>query len=105
MNFSQKLLTELKATCGLPSDGRAAALLDITRQSVSHVVTGRRQFCDDTLVKIAHLLNKNPIEVLATKHIETNESVIMTQVWKDILEKDKIAASLTLLGLQPDKVA
>lgn len=104
MNYSQKLLTELKAVHGLPSDGRAAALLGLSKQSISNIVQGRRQFCDESLIKIAKAMEKDPIEVLAEKYMQ-GESVPQRLVWEKILDNAKIAQSLELLGLQPSKVA
>lgn len=104
MNYSQKLLTELKATCGLPSDYKTALVLGIAKQGISNIKTGKNHFCDETIVKIAQLMKKDPIELLAEKHIN-NDSGIMRQVWLDILDCRNTAKALEFSGISNEKVA
>mgnify|MGYP000678134012 CR=1 FL=1 len=105
MNSSQRLLTELKAAHGLPSDYKAAKFLEVTHQSISGINTGRSQFSDENLVKIAHLLNLDPVETLAKVHIETAKSHKMRQVWEGILENAHLATIRASRGIQADQVA
>lgn len=105
MNFSQKLLTELKEAHGLPSDYKAGLVLGISKQTISNVNIGRNQFSDPTLVKIANILGLDPIKTVANKHIETEESEEMRLFWGQVLHDHETATAPEIPDIQAEKVA
>ncbi len=105
MNFSQTLLTQMKATYGGASDYKVAQILEVSKQNVSDIKRGKTQFCDETLVKIAQYLDLDPAETVAQKHIETEKSHIMRQFWEGILENAHLATIRASRGIQADQVA
>lgn len=86
MNTAQKLLTRLKVALNLPSDYAAAKILGVSSQSLSVIKTGKGGFSDSTLIKIAHLLDENPIKTVCEYHLDIETDDNMRQFYADILE-------------------
>lgn len=90
MNYSQKLLTWLKAANDGASDYRAAKIIGVTPQAVSHVRAQNRQFSDKTAVRIAQELKLDPIKVIARLHIDSESCHQTRQVWEEIIKLTEI---------------
>ena len=70
MTYTQKLITELKQKLDVTSDYAIAKALGITGQHMNQYKKGG-QFSDDMALKVASLLEKNAVEVLADLHLES----------------------------------
>jgi transcriptional regulator with XRE-family HTH domain len=64
MRTTVDYLDALKAKLGLPSDYAAAKLLGVTRSAASRYRTGVSTFDDEVAVRVAELLEINPLEVI-----------------------------------------
>jgi len=80
------------------SDYKAAQLLQVTKQTVSHV-RGGRSFSEKTAIRAAELLNLDPAEVLIATHLErvkdANARKILQRVVKGL---HRGAAAALVLG-------
>ena len=66
-------LDAVKAAYNLTSDYQLAKKLDISTSRMSNYRIGRSVMEDDLAVKVAYLLDKNPLTVLADAHIYREE--------------------------------
>ena len=99
MNFSQTLLTELKAAYGGVTDYRAAKNLGVTPQTLSRVKCNHVQFSEETTIKIAHEIGVSPVEAVAMLHLETETSPLKRELWQQILDNHRIAQALDISGI------
>ena len=63
--FTTDFLNELQAVYGLTSDYQLAKKLGLSPQAVGNYRAGRSFFSDDVALKVAHLLDLDPLTVLA----------------------------------------
>lgn len=105
MNYAKNLLTRFKATNGLPSDYAAAKLLGLSPSSLSCVKLGKNGFSDDTLIKIAHLIDESAIKIVCEYHLATDESRNMRQFYADILEQHYNATDTAIPDFQRQRSA
>lgn len=96
MNFSQMLLTELKAAHGGVTDYRASKILGVTTQTISKVKCNKSQFSDETAIKIAHKLGSSPVEVVARLHLDRETSPLKRELWQQILDNYKIVQQVDI---------
>lgn len=66
-------LDAVKAAYNITSDYQLAKKLGISTTRISNYRTGRSVMEDDLAVKVAYLLDKNPLTVLADAHILREE--------------------------------
>ena len=99
MNFTQELLTELKAAKGLPSDNQLSKYLGVTKQAVSRYQSGKMNLGQETAYKVANGLGKDPIQVVAKLELEGAKSNEARHIWTRILDMSKTMPALALLGL------
>lgn len=96
-----EFLDAVKVAYGLTSDYQLANKLAVTQSSISHYRSGRN-FMDDSLaVKVAHLLDLDPLSVLAFAHIEREERMgdeTLVSFWKDIAKRSGEVDILTKLS-------
>lgn len=85
-----EFLDAVKAAYGLTSDYQLAKKLAVTHSSISHYRSGRN-FMDDSLaVKVAYLLDLDPLSVLAFAHIEREERIgdeTLVSFWQDVAKR------------------
>ncbi len=96
-----EFLDAVKVAYGLTSDYQLAKKLAVTHSSISHYRSGRN-FMDDSLaVKVAYLLDVDPLSVLAFAHIEREErrgEETLVSFWKDIAKRTGEVDILTKLS-------
>jgi len=88
----------------LPSDYALAKLLGVSKQAVSNYRLGKGGFDDLTAVRVAELLNLNPMEVIAVANRERAKSEDARRVWTGLF--DRFAANFEgLLGMMGQRPA
>ena len=87
MNYSQTLLTSLKANNDGISDYRAAKILGCTRSHISGIKSGRVNMSENMAIRIAKMSGMSPEKVVIKLLIDKSESDEMRQVWEEIQEK------------------
>lgn len=101
MNYSQKLLTELKATECLPSNYMAAKIMQVSEACIHKVDKKNRQFSEENVQKIAKLMNIDPHEAVLHLRIDTANPETR-EVWREILAVYQIAQAHAAQGLEPN---
>lgn len=102
MNTTIGFLSAIKARYNLPSDGRLAVMLGLTRSSISRFMLGKDSLGDETSVKVADLLDIDPGYVIACIHAERAKEVKTRMVWERIAEKmAAVAAVLAVVLILP----
>lgn len=102
MNYSQKLLTALKAAHGLPSNYMAAKVLQLSETAIRRVFRDGKQFNEENIKKIAILSGIDPHEAVLHLRIETSNPETR-ETWEEILAVYQIAQAHAAQGLQADK--
>lgn len=87
MNYSQTLLTELKANKDGISDYKAAQILGCTRQYISRIKTGHKNMSEEMAIRAAKMAGMDTKKVIIRLLIDKSESDEMRQVWEEIQEK------------------
>lgn len=97
MNTTQRYLETLKAKTGAPSDYKLAQILDITRQQMSNYRTRGEQFGEETCMKVASILEIDPVIVMAEVQMEKAKNEQAKAAWKMLFERlGGVAASLLI---------
>ncbi|MDP5205773.1 helix-turn-helix transcriptional regulator [Alishewanella sp. SMS9] len=82
-------IDELKAAYGLTSDYQAAKKLGISTTTISSYRAGRSFLSDDIALKIAHLLDVEPLLVLACvnaeRHLKSGSEEVFS-FWVNLAE-------------------
>lgn len=63
--FTADFLNDIQAAYGLTSDYQLAKKLGVTPQSIANYRHGRSFFSDEVALKVAHLLELDPLMILA----------------------------------------
>ncbi|ADJ63855.1 phage protein [Herbaspirillum seropedicae SmR1] len=80
-------LDEAKNRLGLPSDYALAKALKVSQPTISGYRAGRSRIDDDVALKLANLIGRDPLEVIATANIERAKTPEMKALWMGLLEK------------------
>lgn len=105
MNYSKNLLTRLKAKHCLASDYAAAKILGVSSTILYNANSGKTGLSDDTLIRIAHLIDESAIKIVCEYHLATDESRNMRQFYADILEQHYYATDTVIPDFQRQKSA
>lgn len=84
------LLEKAKSAVGVTSDYALAHKLDISRSAISSYSKNKTVFDNRTCIKVASLLNLNPLELIAQMELLRAEKAHNTkcvEFWRDELEK------------------
>lgn len=87
MNYSQTLLTSVKAAQGVESDNKLAGILGCTRQHISLIKTGKCKLSETMAIRAALMAGIDPKEALLFTLADRADSDEMRQVIKEIEEK------------------
>lgn len=87
MTYSQTLLEELKAMNNGCSDYKAAQIIGCTRQFISKIQSGNRNFSPEVVMKIAFETGKDPLETMLDRLIEGAENPEMRQRIEEIKQR------------------
>lgn len=87
-----EFLDEAKAKNGLPSDYALAKALKVSQPTISGYRAGRSRIDDDVALKLANLIGRNPLEVIAVANAERAKTPEMRALWEGLVSK--VAKSL-----------
>lgn len=87
MTYSQQLLDELKAANDGCSDYKAAQILGCTRQHISRVKSGAKNFSEEVVIQIAIETGKDPLKAMLTRLIEGTENPKVRQTIEEIKQR------------------
>jgi len=87
MTYSQTLLNELKIKHDGCSDYKAAQIIGCTRQHISRVQSGEKNFSPEVVLKIAVEAGKDPLEAMLERLIEGAENPKMRQTIEEIKQR------------------
>lgn len=93
MTTTIEYLEQLKIKANVSSDYALSKMLDISRSAVSNYRNGKSSFDDETCLKVASILEIEPIEVLINIHVERSTNPLVKDAFAEMLEKvSKVAA-------------
>jgi plasmid maintenance system antidote protein VapI len=87
MNYSQTLLTSLKAAQDVTSDNKLALMLGCTRQHISLIKKGKCGLSETMVIRAAEMAGINPELALISLLEDRAESDEMREVLSGIKEK------------------
>jgi len=87
MTYSQTLLKELKTAKNLSSDNQAAMLIGCTRQFISKINKGIKNFGPDSVIYIADLTGKDPKKAVIERLLEDAENPKVRQTFEEIKQQ------------------
>lgn len=96
MKTAANYLDDLRKHLGLPSDYAVSKALGLTRAAVSKYRNGIGSFDDSTAIKVASLLEIDPLEVIAAAAYERCNDASTKKVWASIWGKATGAIALSL---------
>lgn len=89
MTYSQSLLDELKAANNGCSDYKAAQIIGCSKQHISRVKSGSKNFSEEVVIQIASETGKDPLEALLNRLIEGVESPKVRQTLEEIRQRNQ----------------
>lgn len=101
MGSTLQYLDEAKRKLHIDSDYALSKRLGCTTSAISNYRAGRSRMDDVMAVKVAEILEKNPLELLASLNLERAKDDEVKEVWKGILEKISKGFNVLLLGGLP----
>ena len=94
MKTSMEWLDAAKLKAGIKSDYALAKRLGESPNRISNYRTGTSRIGDDVAVKLAAMLEIDPLAILASTHAERATQPAMRSVWERIAQK--VAAALLI---------
>ncbi len=101
MGSTLQYLDEAKRKLHIQSDYALSKKLGCTTSTISNYRAGRSRMDDVMAVKVAEILEKNPLELLASLNLERAKDDEVKEVWKGILEKISKGFNALLSGGLP----
>ena len=80
-------LEAIKQRHGVSSDYAVSKLLGVTRQSVSHYRRGVNGFEDLVALRVAELLELDPLAVIAARNAERAKRMDVRKIWEGVARK------------------
>jgi len=99
MTSTVEFLDLVKARNGLPSDYALAPVLGITRSQVSRLRNRKDYFSDSTALRVAELLDVDPLSVVSVAHAERAKSDAERNFWAGMARRAFGLAGAVVLGL------
>lgn len=103
MHTTINFLDDLKAKCGLTSDYQISKFLKITQAAVSNYRNGKKNFDEQTALKVAHALEMDAAYVLACMEWQRAKCPEAREVWERIAAKFPQKKQPTILKYRPTK--
>lgn len=92
------LIDELKYKHRLHSDRKVAAFLELSPSALHKIIHGGGM-SDETALKIANALDRQPLEIIAISSADTAKSNDVKKFWSDLAKQVGAAASFALFSL------
>ena len=111
MNTTNDYLNAVKAKTGAPSDYALAKKLELTRSAISKYRNLNTGFDNLTALKVASILEIDPMIVISSVSLEKAKTPTEKQLWKTVFERlggvaaSVIIASTLLVNPAPAKAA
>lgn len=99
MKTTSEFLKQIKETHHLPSDGRLAVKLGLTRSAVSRFMQGKDFLGDETAMKVAVLLDIDAAYVVACAHAERAKHAGEKRLWERIAAMTAGVAAMLVLSV------
>lgn len=101
MKTTLEYLEEAKNAKGIKSDNAFALSIGITRSSMSGLRSGRTTMDDYTCIKLAGILEVNPMEIIAAANYEREKVGEKKEFWLNFMMQygRSTAAGAVLLGI------
>lgn len=99
MSKAKELLLECKVKLGVKSDYALAKALDLNRGRVSEYMAEKEKPNAYACVRMALILKRDPIEIIAEIEAETAKNEGQKTFWRDFLQHAKQAAQRGMLAL------
>jgi len=93
-------LDAIKRKHGIQSDYAISKTLGISRQAISNYRKGSAFFDDVVCLKVAELLNLDPMKVIADIHMERTKDPEVRKIWRRLARQVGRAAAVVLLAGQ-----
>lgn len=97
MSQTQQLIEQVRAKLDGATDYKIAQALDLPRQRLSDHVHGRRQADAYTCAKIAEILDRDPLEVIAQVEAEAARTEKKRAFWRSFFSGLKRTAHVFVL--------
>jgi len=96
---TKEILLECKIAAKVTSDYALAKVLDIPRQRISDYISGKVTPDNYAVMKMALLLKRDPLELMAQIEAEAEKNEKKKAFWVDFLQRAQKAAKITTLAL------
>lgn len=102
---SVEYLALAKEHLNIKSDYALAQRLDVTRQMISKLQSGKIVLSDEMAVKIAMIVDKHPAIVLADVHAEREKNPEIQAIWRGLVEKISLGFDVLTLCVAPRRIS
>lgn len=100
MKKTLKYLEALKEKYDLKSDNALATLLNTSRQAINNYRHAGNAFDNETALKVAKLLEVEPLEVIAAASFDRAKTEEEKKIWENFYKRlGGIAASFSMIAL------
>lgn len=89
MSETKKLLIECKKKIGVDTDYKLAKALKIHSGRIADYINGKRIPDENACLRIAMLLERNPIEIIAIVQADTEKNIQRKAFWNEVLKRAK----------------
>lgn len=89
MSKTIELLTACKKKIGVDTDYKLAKALKIHSGRIADYISGKRIPDENACLRIAMLLERNPIEIIAIVQADTEKNIQKKAFWNEILKRAK----------------
>lgn len=89
MSKTKELLIECKEKIGVDTDYKLAKALKIHSGRIADYINGKRIPDENACLRIAMLLERNPIEIIAIVQTDTEKNVQRKAFWNEVLMRAK----------------
>jgi len=98
MQTTQDFLDAVKSKVGIESDYKLAQTLDVSRAAISKYRNNGDSLSDETALKVASVLEIEPIMVIAAIHAEKAKTEETKKVWSALLQRLSGVAATFLIA-------
>jgi ribosome-binding protein aMBF1 (putative translation factor) len=94
-------LDAAKAKLGIASDYALAKKLNMTTTAISNYRVGRSRMDDDVALKVAKILEIDPLEVIAAANVERSKTPEIKALWMGVMEKFSMGFNALISAAKP----
>lgn len=94
----------VKSRLHITSDYAVAKALGVTKQAVSRYMKGTGYFDDYVAIRVAKLLEIEPLQVIADVNLQRAQNAEVRAVWAGLMEKISKGFDVLLSGASPRRM-